>query len=88
LAGATAALYTARANLKTLVLDKSMTSGALGVAAKIANYPGVPQVMSGAQLLKTMWDQAASFGAEIQLEQVFTASTSREVNRSPTSVPG
>ena len=80
-AGATAALYTARANLKTLVLDKSLTSGALGVTAKIANYPGVPQVLSGAQLLKIMWDQANSFGAEIKPEQVFTVDFSEEIKK-------
>jgi len=80
-AGATAALYTARANLKTLVLDKSLTSGALGVTAKIANYPGVPQVVSGAELLKIMWDQAAHFGAEIKPEQVFTVDFSEETKK-------
>ena len=80
-AGATAALYTARANLKTLVLDKSLTSGALGVTAKIANYPGVPQVLTGAQLLKIMWDQAESFGTEIKPEQVFTVDFSEEIKK-------
>jgi len=80
-AGATAALYTARANLKTLVLDKSLTSGALGVTAKIANYPGVPQILSGAQLLKIMWDQAVSFAAEIKSEQVFTVDFSDEAKK-------
>ncbi len=80
-AGATAALYAARASLKTLVLDKSLTSGALGVTAKIANYPGVPEVLTGAQLLKIMWDQAASFGAEIKAEQVFTVDLSGEIKK-------
>ncbi|MBI3318594.1 MAG: FAD-dependent oxidoreductase [Candidatus Omnitrophica bacterium] len=80
-AGATAALYTARANLKTLVLDKSLTSGALGVTAKIANYPGFPEVLTGAQLLKIMQDQAASFGAEFKTEQVFTVDLSGEVKK-------
>lgn len=77
-AGATAALYTARANLKTLVLDKSLTSGALGVTAKIANYPGVPEVLSGADLLRIMWEQAKSFGTEIRPEQVFTVDFSAD----------
>ncbi len=83
-AGATAALYAARANLKTLVLDRSITSGALGVTAKIANYPGVPQVLSGAELLKIMWDQAARFGAQIRQEQVFTVDLSGEVKKAYT----
>lgn len=51
-AGATAAIYTARAKLKTLVLDKGLTAGALGMSSKIANYPGVPDEVSGAELLE------------------------------------
>lgn len=39
--GASAAIYTARANLRTLVIDKGLTAGALGVTAKISNYPGI-----------------------------------------------
>lgn len=80
-AGATAAIYTARADLKTLVLDKSLTSGALGITAKIANYPGVPEVMTGAELLKIMWDQAVSFGTEIKPEQVFTVDFTGETKK-------
>ncbi len=63
-AGTTAAIYTARAGLKTLVLDKGLTAGALGITAKIANYPGVPGEVSGAELLARMRDQARAFGAE------------------------
>ena len=62
-AGSTAGIYTARANLSTLVLDKGLTTGALGTTSKIANYPGVMGEVSGAQLLKTMRAQAESFGA-------------------------
>ena len=63
-AGATAALYTARADLKTIVIDKERKSGALGITTKIANYPGVPEVISGEELLERMWKQAQGFGAE------------------------
>ena len=62
-AGSTAGIYTARANLSTLVLDRGLTTGALGTTSKIANYPGVMGEVSGAQLLKTMRAQAESFGA-------------------------
>ena len=48
-AGASAAIYTARARLKTLVLDKGPTTGALGMTSKIANYPGMPDIVSGAE---------------------------------------
>lgn len=63
-AGATAAIYTARSGLKTLVIDKGVTTGALGVTSRIANYPGVTEEISGAQLLERMRAQAGSFGTE------------------------
>ncbi len=63
-AGASAAIYASRANLKTLVLDKSTTSGALGMTHKIANYPGVIDEISGEELLSRMHTQAKGFGAQ------------------------
>lgn len=71
-AGATAALYASRSKLKTVVLDKSAVAGALGVTSKIANYPGVPTVMTGLQLLQIMREQAASFGAKFVEALVFS----------------
>lgn len=69
-AGATAAIYTARAGLKTLVLDKGLTTGALGITGKIANYPGVPGEIGGAELLERMREQARSFGAQFVNDKV------------------
>ncbi|MGF1504791.1 MAG: NAD(P)/FAD-dependent oxidoreductase [Anaerolineae bacterium] len=69
-AGISAAIYTARADLKTLVIDKGLTAGALGITAKISNYPGVPGPISGAQLAEIMREQAQSFGAEILTDKV------------------
>jgi len=69
-AGATAAIYTSRASLKTLVIDKGLTAGALGITGKIANYPGVDAEVSGAQLLETIRRQARSFGAEFITDKV------------------
>jgi len=63
-AGATAGIYTARAGLKVGILDKGLTTGALGTTSKIANYPGVDGEISGAELLKIMRKQAQGFGAE------------------------
>lgn len=63
-AGATAAIYAARAGLRVGLLDKGLTTGALGTTSKIANYPGIEGAISGAQLLQTMRDQALGFGAQ------------------------
>ena len=62
-AGASAGIYAARAGLKTAILDKGLTTGALGITSKIANYPGIEGDISGAELLEIMRRQAASFGA-------------------------
>jgi thioredoxin reductase (NADPH) len=63
-------LYAARADLKTLVIDKGLTAGALGLTAKIANYPGVAGEISGAELLKIMRRQAETFGAKFAQDKV------------------
>lgn len=85
-AGATAALYAARADLKTVVLDKAIVAGALGVTSKIANYPGVPRVMMGLELLQIMRDQAAGFGAEFVTAQVLSADVFGDPKEVQTSV--
>lgn len=69
-AGATAGIYTARANLKTLIIDKGLTAGALGITSKIANYPGIEGDIGGAELLQIMRDQAQSFGVKFISERV------------------
>ncbi|MCS7264253.1 MAG: FAD-dependent oxidoreductase [Armatimonadetes bacterium] len=69
-AGLTAAIYAARAKLKTLVLDKHPKAGALGMTSKIENYPGVPKAISGAELLEILRQQAIEFGAEYVQAQV------------------
>lgn len=75
--GATAALYTARADLKTLVLDKSMSAGALGMTTNVDNYPGMPRT-TGPEIVKTIRGQAESFGAEFRQEQVIGATLAGE----------
>jgi len=69
-AGLTAALYASRSKLKTLVLDKSPTAGALAYSSKIENYPGLNEPVSGKELLDTMRRQAVGFGAEYKETQV------------------
>lgn len=72
-AGATAAIYTARAGLATLVIDKGLTAGALGITGKIANYPGFVEPISGADLLEQMRKQAESYGAQFVFDKVVGA---------------
>jgi thioredoxin reductase (NADPH) len=69
-AGATAALYAARSSLKTVVLDKELRAGALGITQQIANYPGIPETITGAELLERMRAQATLHGAEFRKAKV------------------
>ncbi len=69
-AGLSAAQYAARSNLKTVVLDKSQTAGALAFASKIENYPGLAEPITGKELLEIFRKQAIGFGAEYVEAQV------------------
>ncbi|HEY9062722.1 MAG TPA: NAD(P)/FAD-dependent oxidoreductase [Pseudobacteroides sp.] len=67
-AGLSAALYTVRANLKTLVIGKD--DGAVARAEKIENYFGFTGTISGEKLLKAGEQQVLRLGAEIVCEEV------------------
>jgi thioredoxin reductase (NADPH) len=68
--GLSAAQYSARAKLKTIVLDKSATAGALAFTGHIENYPGLTNPVSGKELLDTFRKQALDFGSEYVEVQV------------------
>ena len=70
-AGCSCALYTARSNLSTIILDKNPAVGALAITHKIANYPGVKGDTTGEHLLNIMRYQAISYGAEYKQAQVY-----------------
>ncbi len=70
-AGCTCALYTSRADLKTVILDKNPAVGALAITHQIANYPGVSNEMSGDALLALMRNQAVEYGTDYRRAQVF-----------------
>ena len=78
-AGLAAAQYAARAKLKTLVLDKSSTAGALAYTSHIENYPGVLGPISGKELLDIFKQQALNFGAEYVIAQVIGVQIDSEI---------
>ena len=78
-AGLAAAQYASRSKLKTLVIDKSRTAGALAYTGHIENYPGVPGPVSGKELLDLFRDQAITFGAEYTEAQVVGVNITGEI---------
>ena len=69
-AGLTAAIYTCRAGLKTMVLESAMVGGNAAIADHVDNYPGFPFGILGGELMENFRQQAERFGAEIRMEQV------------------
>lgn len=68
-AGLSAALYTSRAGLKTLVIGKDR--GALEKAERIENYFGMSEPVSGSQLVENTKVQAQNLGAKLLEDEIF-----------------
>jgi len=68
-AGLTAAIYAARSGKKVLVYEKEGIGGQIAFSPRVENYPGIRSV-SGAEFSDNLYEQALSFGVEIELEEV------------------
>ncbi len=66
-AGLTAGIYSARAGLKTLIIEHKFTGGQTATTSSVENYPGVANA-NGAVLCDVMKKQALTFGAELLMK--------------------
>ena len=77
-AGLSAAIYTARARYRVLVVEKAKVGGQITITSEVVNYPGVERA-SGTELTQAMQKQAESFGAEFLGAEVLDVELTGEI---------
>ncbi len=83
--GYTAALYTTRAGLDTLVLEKMSAGGQMTQTTQIDNYPGFDEGIDGFELGEKMQAGAERFGAKSELAEVYSVELTKDIKRIETS---
>jgi thioredoxin reductase (NADPH) len=72
-AGLAAAIYTAQAKLKTIIIDKELPGGQVKITHMVSNYPGFSEPIPGYMLMHHMSEQAKAAGAEFRTAVDITA---------------
>ena len=78
-AGLAAGLYSARAKMTTLILEKGKTGGQIVTTNEVANYPGSINEATGPSLVARMVEQAEEFGVERRVDEVVSVDFSDRI---------
>src|SRR5438445_13819878 len=84
-AALTAAIYTTREDIETLMFERGVVGGLAAVTDKIDNYPGFPDGVEGLKLSDGLQKQAERFGAVIELGEVTGIADEGEYKRLQTT---
>jgi len=84
-AALTAAIYTTREDIDTLLFERAVVGGLAAVTDKIDNYPGFPDGVEGLTLAQELQKQAERFGAVIELGEVTAIKDEGEYKRLETT---
>ncbi len=79
--GLTAAIYTCRSRLKTLLVERGLAGGQINLADRVENFPGFPQGINGMELGELMLQQATRFGLETVTAEVTAVEVAGEAIR-------
>ena len=80
-AGMSAAIYAARARLKTLIIEKAGCGGQIAITDHLENYPGFETGINGFELAVKMQTQATTFGSEITYGEVLSVEVEGNIKK-------
>ena len=83
-AGYTTAIYTCRADIKTVIYEGPITGGQLMQTTEIENFPGYPEGVHGSQMMDDIRRQAERFGAEFRMGSIVEVDASQHPFRCKT----
>ena len=87
-AGYTAAIYTCRADIKTVVYEGILPGGQLTQTTEIENFPGYPEGVNGIDMMADLKKQAERFGAEMRMGNVTSVDASQRPFKVSTEFDG